>query len=167
MGGSKYRSPVTSSNYDRIPTTGDVHLYADPATFNTSAPMLFVDCEGLNGGEARPKGLWHIASESVPQGMLPPDPIESSYFNDSSRLLRSRYSSQRSISWAKTPQTKKREYTVSQLYPRILYTFSDVVVFVLRNPRYVTTNSQPIQYEGGSFANHLEEHSSQLCWVNC
>lgn len=30
---------------------------------------------------------------------------------------------------------RKREFAVSQLYPRVLYTFSDVVVFVLRNPR--------------------------------
>lgn len=44
-------------------------------------------------------------------------------------------SESRRISWAKTPNTKKREYAVAQLYPRILYTFSDVVVFVLRNPR--------------------------------
>ncbi|KAL2679358.1 hypothetical protein Neosp_010132 [[Neocosmospora] mangrovei] len=29
----------------------------------------------------------------------------------------------------------KREFSVTQLYPRLLYTFSDVVVFVLRNPR--------------------------------
>ncbi|RYP02992.1 hypothetical protein DL764_005446 [Monosporascus ibericus] len=137
LGGSKYRSPVTSSNYDRIPTTGDVHLYADPSTFNTSAPMLFIDCEGLNGGESRPKGLWHISTENMPPGYLPPDPLEDSspYFNNPATLLRSRYSAQRPIQWAKTPQTKKREYTVSQLYPRILYTFSDVVVFVLRNPR--------------------------------
>lgn len=37
--------------------------------------------------------------------------------------------------WADTPQTQKREFAVGNLYPRILYTFSDVVVFVLRNPR--------------------------------
>lgn len=41
----------------------------------------------------------------------------------------------RKIAWADTPATQKREFAVGQLYPRILYTFSDVVVFVLRNPR--------------------------------
>lgn len=29
----------------------------------------------------------------------------------------------------------RREYVVSEMYPRILYAFSDVVVFVLRNAR--------------------------------
>ncbi|KAJ4318374.1 hypothetical protein N0V84_006883 [Fusarium piperis] len=36
---------------------------------------------------------------------------------------------------ASTPAVKKREFSVTQLYPRLLYSFSDVVVFVLRNPR--------------------------------
>lgn len=44
-------------------------------------------------------------------------------------------SQSRRITWAKTPNTRKREFAVAQLYPRILYTFSDVVVFVLRSPR--------------------------------
>ncbi|KAI1842756.1 hypothetical protein JX266_011077 [Neoarthrinium moseri] len=111
---SRYYSPVTSSSYDRIPTTGDVHLYADPSTLYTSNPLLLCDCEGLSGGETLPKQLRNRA-----------DDLANGY----------RTSTSRPISWAKTPNTKKREYAVSQLYPRILYTFSDVVVFVLRNPR--------------------------------
>lgn len=125
--------------------------------------MLFIDCEGLNGGEARPKGLWHVAAESVPRGFLPPDPFEGSFLNDPIRLLRSRYSSHRSIAWAKTPQTKKREYTVAQLYPRLLYTFSDVVVFVLRNPRYFFMKPSVLR----TLLTVLEGHSNQPYWVNC
>ncbi|KAK6071894.1 hypothetical protein SCUP515_07678 [Seiridium cupressi] len=112
--GHRYYSPVTSSNYDRIPTTGDVHLYADPLTINTSQPLLLCDCEGLSGGETLPKQLRNRAED-----------LASGY----------KTSHPRRIAWAKTPNTKKREFAVSQLYPRILYTFSDVVVFVLRNPR--------------------------------
>lgn len=88
--GSKYPSPATSSNNGRLPTTKDVHLYADPKTYNTQTPVLYADCEGLNSG------------------------------------------------WAVTSETKKRDDAVMRLYPRVLYTFSDVVVFVLRNPRYVS-----------------------------
>lgn len=117
---SKYYAPVTSSTYDRIPTTGDVHMYADPSTLFTPTPMLLVDCEGLSGGEAMPKQL---RRQSQDQG--------SSGSNDTVR----RHSTPRTIAWADSPQTKKREFAVSQLYPRIIYTFSDVVVFVLRNPR--------------------------------
>ncbi|KAI0471495.1 hypothetical protein GGR56DRAFT_654355 [Xylariaceae sp. FL0804] len=119
--GSRYFSPVTSSNQDRISTTGDVHLYADPASLHSSNPLLLVDCEGFSGGEAVPKQLRQHRDDA-----------------DSARPNgdhAGRYSSTRKIEWAETPQTQKREFAVSQLYPRILYTFSDVVVFVLRNPR--------------------------------
>ncbi|KAI1170029.1 hypothetical protein F4777DRAFT_592252 [Nemania sp. FL0916] len=116
--GSRYYSPVTSSNQDRISTTGDVHLYADPSTLYDSSPLLYVDCEGLSGGEAAPKQLRHAHDGPLSAGNYP-----------------RRYAAPRKLEWASTPQFQKREYAVSQLYPRILYTFSDVVVFVLRNPR--------------------------------
>ncbi|KAK8017814.1 hypothetical protein PG993_014140 [Apiospora rasikravindrae] len=116
----KYYSPVTSSNHDRLPTTGDVHLYADPSTLYSNTPALFVDCEGLSGGEAMPKQLRHRSLDGVAHGL-----------DECQKKL----STPRPLLWAKTPQTRKREFAVSQLYPRILYTFSDVVVFVLRNPR--------------------------------
>ncbi|KAI1125989.1 hypothetical protein F5Y10DRAFT_279102 [Nemania abortiva] len=115
--GSKYYSPVTSSNQDRISTTGDVHLYADPSTLYATSPLLFVDCEGLSGGEAAPKQLRQDSS------------------SHSAASYSRRYTAPRKLEWAQTPQTQKREFAVAQLYPRILYTFSDVVVFVLRNPR--------------------------------
>ncbi|KAK5631118.1 hypothetical protein RRF57_006833 [Xylaria bambusicola] len=118
--GSKYYSPVTSSNQDRISTTGDVHLYADPSTLHASSPLLFVDCEGLSGGEAPPKQLRQAQ-----------DPVSSHLTSNYTR----RYAAPRRIEWAQTPQTQKREFAVSQLYPRILYIFSDVVCFVLRNAR--------------------------------
>ncbi|KAI1385436.1 FabD/lysophospholipase-like protein [Hypoxylon trugodes] len=116
--GSNYYAPVTSSSHDRISTTGDVHLYADPSTLYSSHPLLLVDCEGLSGGEAIPKQL-----RNSPQEPSTTDPGVN------------KHCLTRKIAWADTPHTQKREFAVSQLYPRILYTFSDVVVFVLRNPR--------------------------------
>ncbi|KAI0392820.1 hypothetical protein F5Y17DRAFT_337492 [Xylariaceae sp. FL0594] len=148
--GSKYYSPVTSSNQDRISTTGDVHLYADPATLYATSPLLYVDCEGLSGGEGTPKQLRRPGQTHSPaqaqaqqdhdqgqgqgqgQGKVQEDSAAST--RSSGRHPR-RYSAPRRIQWAETPQTQKREFAVGQLYPRILYTFSDVVVFVLRNPR--------------------------------
>lgn len=141
--GSRYYSPVTSSNCDRTATTGDVHIYADPSSAFSTTPLLFVDCEGLNGGEAMPKQLRHHqpqdprpATRTSPPAAPPPyQPTAAGEADDDGRYLRSRHSSRRPIAWARTPQARKREFAVSQLYPRILYTFSDVVVFVLRNPR--------------------------------
>ncbi|KAI1374424.1 hypothetical protein F4677DRAFT_447419 [Hypoxylon crocopeplum] len=146
--GARFPSPVTSSNNDRVPTTGDVHLYADPTSYHTKLPMLYADCEGLDGGEAIPRGLRHRikeksdlgresgASGSARMGRSSPiSRIRTPYDEPKKKLRKNRHGNQREIVWAVTPETKKREYAVMQLYPRLLYTFSDVVVFVLRNPR--------------------------------
>ncbi|KAK8066852.1 hypothetical protein PG997_013599 [Apiospora hydei] len=126
--GPRYYSPVTSSNHDRLPTTGDVHLYADPSTLYSHTPALFVDCEGLSGGEAMPKQLQE-AQHAAPAAL------------------------------GQDPQTRKREFAVSQLYPRILYTFSDVVVFVLRNPRAFesTVLSKLLQWGAASIDKSLNQ----------
>lgn len=98
--------------------------------------MLFADCEGLNGGERIPRGLKHRTFTRDEASGIRPTLRPLLHVESKAKLKRSRYSSQRNILWASTPAMKKREYSVTQLYPRLLYTFSDVVVFVLRNPRY-------------------------------
>jgi hypothetical protein len=136
QGAARYWAPVTSSTQDYIPTTGDVHLYADPSSFCTKEPLLFADCEGLNGGEALPKALRRLSrpsnSNSSPSSSSSRDTLST---RRGQTPLTSVYGSHRSILWAKTLQTRKREYAIQHLYPKVLYTFSDVVVFVMRNPR--------------------------------
>jgi hypothetical protein len=130
----RFPSPVTGSINDNIPTSGDVHLYSDPATYYTATPMLYADCEGLDGGENVPRGARYKHRDDA----APPTARPSSSRNDPTfrkKLRKVAHSSQRDITWATTPETRKREYAVTQLYPRLLYTFSDVVVFVLRNPK--------------------------------
>lgn len=105
--------PVPGLVGDNVPTTGNVHLYADPGTSLTQKPMLYADCEGMAGGEKPPRGL------TTRHGQL-------------KNMLR------RKISWADIAKRQSREYAVGTLFPRILYTFSDVVVFTLREVRYVS-----------------------------
>ena len=83
-------------------------------------PILYADCEGFEGGEKTPLGA-----------RLRKRPISDP------RLIQPEYAQARSlpIEWANTEESRQREYAVKELYPRLLYTFSDVVVFVLRNPR--------------------------------
>lgn len=141
----QFASPVTSSNNDRLPTTGDVHLYADPLSYHSKVPLLYADCEGLDGGESIPKGLRHRTREKEDAATSifglggrsrSASTARTSVFIESKKKLKKcRHGSERDIAWAITPETRKREYSVTQLYPRLLYTFSDVVVFVLRNPR--------------------------------
>lgn len=111
--GRSFPSPVVGTPLNNhAPTTGDVHLYSDPASHTGEFPMLYADCEGLEGGEYMPI---------------------SAQYNRRPRLA----IVQRDIEWAKSPNSSKRQYAVTQLYPRLLYTFSDVIVFVLRNAKYV------------------------------
>ena len=118
----QFPSPVVGSVVnDTLPTSGDVHLYADPATHAEQLPILYADCEGFEGGERTPLG-----ARSRRQG-------RSDGHKDESSKLANVHA--RPIQWANTEESRQREYAVTALYPRLLYTFSDCVVFVLRNPK--------------------------------
>ena len=119
---STFGSPVVGSiKHDKSPTSGDVHLYADPETAYTRLPMLYADCEGLSGGEMEP------AANKLRQKSKNP------------------YTQSRQALWKGQPRdllpgnlnnkVGSRELAVKKVYPRLLYTFSDVIVFVLRNTR--------------------------------
>ena len=123
----KYGAPVVGRANADTPSSEDVHLYLDPRTALTDAPFLWADCEGLEGGEREPLGAKFKKNRLANAETIPyPD------------LGSARYSSERELIWANSSETKSREFAVAQLYPRILYTFSDVIVFVLRNPRSVS-----------------------------
>ncbi|KAH6886261.1 hypothetical protein B0T10DRAFT_576010 [Thelonectria olida] len=117
-----YPAPVPGLVGDNIPTTGDVHLYADPGTYYAQKPILYADCEGLTGGENAPRSL--TCREKI-EGKKPKHPARNK--------LRKR------LAWADNPKLQSREYAVKTLFPRILYTFSDVVVFILREVRTFQT----------------------------
>ena len=110
-----------------VPTSGDVHLYPDPQTFESGMPILYADCEGLEGGEREPIATRFKRKEKRSKfGRV--DSFER-------RTAKNPYTSEREITWATTNVKRSREFAVTHLYPRLLYTFSDVVVFVLKNPR--------------------------------
>ena len=118
-----FRSPVVGSvKNDKSPTSGDVHLYVDPETAYGPLPLLYADCEGLEGGETAPRAnqLRETLRKSG-QG-----PIRPRLFGTRPREL---------VYAKKNSEAQNREWAVRKVYPRLLYTFSDVVVFVLRNTR--------------------------------
>lgn len=119
-------TPIAGIPGENLPTSADIHMYLDPSSFDSSRPVLYADCEGLDGGERQPvaASLRHSRdSSSESGGSEVPDVSE--------------YYLEREITWATSnnKRTKTREFAVSQLYPRLLFTFSDVIVFVHRNPR--------------------------------
>lgn len=119
-----YSSPVVGPPGAHLPTSEDVHLYMDPRTAESQGPLLYADCEGLEGGEREPLG-----AKFRKKRQRDADQKEDS--RKSSKII-----SERELRWANGPLQRSREFAVTNLYPRLLYTFSDVIVFVLRNPRY-------------------------------
>ena len=110
---------------EHTPTSADVHLYSDPMSMDSRTPVLYADCEGLEGGENPPIGAHeNRRSRSNPERIY-------------SQLGSPR---RRSLAWATADaDMARRSYIVKELYPRILYTLSDVVVFVMHgtNSKYV------------------------------
>lgn len=132
-----FPTPIPGSTRDdNVATSGDVHLYADPATYMGTLPMLYADCEGLEGGENIPIANRHRETANKSHGREPTDSPSHDGRGVKKRLKALR-ASRRDIAWATAPETQKRQYAVTELYPRLLYTFSDVIVFVLQNPKSV------------------------------
>lgn len=124
-----FPSPVVGSVVnDSVPTSGDVHLYADPSTHAEQLPILYADCEGFEGGERTPLGARVTSRRKTGMGGMGLDP-------EALDTGRNGHVHSRPIEWANSEETRQREYAVTALYPRLLYTFSDCVVFVLRNPK--------------------------------
>ncbi|GAW26646.1 putative lysophospholipase-like protein [Rosellinia necatrix] len=123
VGNGTYSSPVVGPRGAHIPTSEDVHLYVDPKTADSAGPLLYSDCEGLEGGEREP--LAAKFKRKRRQGHTESD------------LPKTKVISERELQWANEPRARSREFAVTNLYPRLLYTFSDVIVFVLRNPRVI------------------------------
>ena len=124
---AKFSSPLVGSVNDNIPVSADVHLYADPDTILTDTPLLYADCEGLEGGESPPKNELNKMRVRA---------LENDGLRKFEKRSRKRNKVSRKLSWALGDKEKsKREFAVTELYPKVLYTFSDVVVFVLRNPK--------------------------------
>lgn len=130
-----FKTPISGSvKDDRSPTSGDVHLYIDPQSAFSDLPMLYADCEGLEGGEVPPQ------SKSLTSRVraLKPDNWSSRPMNIPQEKI---IPQERNILQEKNvPQEKhvkigSREWAVRNVYPRLLYTFSDVIVFVLKNTR--------------------------------
>lgn len=133
---ARFPSPVVGSVNDSIPVSANVHLYADPLTISTDTPVLYADCEGLEGGESAPKAEAFKSQEKALEMYSPRGFSSELSTRKRERLYNKGHSVSRKISWALGDKEKsKREYAVTELYPRVLYTFSDVVVFVLRNPK--------------------------------
>lgn len=144
-----FESPVVGAANEHLPTSGDVHLYKDPRSYHTKYPILYADCEGLQGGEREPLGAKSRHKEKE----------ERKTTASFGRKIRKAYhSSRRELQWAKSPEQRTRQYAVTHLYPRLLFTFSDVIVFVSKNARVIENTMDLLV---GWAAAALEKSSNQ------
>lgn len=137
--GDYQQAPVVGRAESTASTSEDVHLYQDPETAKDASPILFADCEGLGGSEPQATKLrrlrwqtWDKRKESLRHGETTLTPLPTT--PKSRRVVM-----ERSIKWDKNDGGENgnggglwsRGDFVRDLYPRLLYTFSDVVVYVL------------------------------------
>src|SRR5271156_3733710 len=106
-------TPVMGTATGTRPTSGEVNLFADPSTSNERRPYFYADCEGFSGGND--------------------PPLTSLGENDAQAAMT--WARKRDLSWP-TGQQCSRQWIVENLYPRILFTFSDTICFVTRNLRW-------------------------------
>ncbi|OAP65340.1 hypothetical protein AYL99_01312 [Fonsecaea erecta] len=116
-GSREYPKPVVGNPSNPQPTSSDVHLYQDPASADSQTPILFADSEGLCGGNNKPRSQVLQEEEDI----------------TIRAIVKVIYKKARRLFWLDQAATQPREYVVKNLYSRILYAFSDVVVFVMEN----------------------------------
>ncbi|KAH6848113.1 hypothetical protein B0I37DRAFT_376721 [Chaetomium sp. MPI-CAGE-AT-0009] len=127
--GQKHSSPIVGPGGSHHPTSEDVHLYLHPRTAQTARPIMMVDCEGLDGGELDPAGAKFRFKRRKEE--------EKKAMEDKDYFKALRICSEYELQWSFGDGGKTRGFAVTHLYPRLIYAFSDVIVFVLHNARVI------------------------------
>jgi hypothetical protein len=117
------------------PMSGDVHLFPDPKSLPTIRPLLYCDCEGLDGGNNPAVGSLSKKLNDL-RAMLPEQ--VSCKADENWKVSGYR---KRDVQFAQN-QDQSQQWVVNHLYPTILYTFSDVICFVTKNTRYYTLHME-------------------------
>ena len=113
-------------------TTGEVNLYLDPATFGTTSPTLYADCEGMDGTE----------------------PVASQYQKDWTRFGRRHHVE------PVDGKPVDRRTAVATIYPRFLYIFSDVVCYVTRNHKaWAQSAIHLLEWSKAGVQNTINQHT--------
>ncbi len=110
-----------------IPTSGDVHLYRDQilGPDEISSPLFYADCEGFNGGHQQPQArqLQHSAVHGFPHLAV--------NFDEIRRWARIGFSYIRQGFHREIVAVNERKTAFREMFPRLLYNFSDVVVHIV------------------------------------
>ncbi|GAW20800.1 hypothetical protein ANO14919_103110 [Xylariales sp. No.14919] len=153
-----YRVPVPGTDTDNFDSTSsDVHMFVDPRTSHTEYPCFFIDCEGFSGTD-KPiaRQLLLQAQQSQASPAVADGALRKSNTSKPAKEALAEHASTVSdkidLQWGQLyspveamPNFSKkgnavvdsdtRHVVVKNLYPRLLYSFSDVVCFVTNNSR--------------------------------
>ncbi|RPA78867.1 FabD/lysophospholipase-like protein [Ascobolus immersus RN42] len=152
--------PVSGSiNNSDVPSSGDVHVYGDPRSRHSEIPILFADCEGIEGGNRDPVAeiAWRGVYKKFKDGAteLLSDrlthictPVIQQY-HDNPPAERKITQRSGTVQWT-------RSLFVSQIYPRFLFPFSDTIVFIVKNAKTIETVVEKLI----TWAEFAVEHSS-------
>jgi hypothetical protein len=119
--------PIVGDSEATVPTSGDVHLFAEATTRpeNVDRPLFFVDCEGFEGGALDPAGSLAYQRQQTNSNPLSIVQQWFRYAKGKTRTLKL------SAFGSDSKKVPKRGKVVRELFPKLLYNFSDVVVFVV------------------------------------
>ncbi|KAF2498872.1 hypothetical protein BU16DRAFT_558910 [Lophium mytilinum] len=131
--------PVVGKRNSLVPASGDVHLYGDYLSERElpelDRPTFYADCEGFDGGAANPAGSFAYKSQQVKEAANRSNGRVRSALEEIIRLM---FGQTRTRTLGRlSPDANKgkeptREDFIKKLFPRLLYNFSDVVVFVVK-----------------------------------
>ncbi|RSL40294.1 hypothetical protein CEP54_016151 [Fusarium duplospermum] len=125
--GMAIATPIVGQRGYSVPTSADVHLYRDAMLDDTEAerPLLYVDCEGFDGGSQSPTA--HIYSPSS----APKVSRLTEGLAEINRWAKMGFSYLQSGFKRPLAFDGQRRHAVKTLFPKLLYNSSDVVVNVM------------------------------------
>jgi hypothetical protein len=149
-------------------TSGNIHLYIDPRTATHSTPLLYADSEGLRG-VVNMSSITRSLEEASLSGTSGPTDYEGAACGEEigADIIREHIPQPcpepRTIAWAKGKHSD-RGYIVDHLYPRFLYTFSDVVVFVTTDLKTRKTDTvQLLDWASLGYETTLNQRTQPVC----
>jgi hypothetical protein len=120
--------PVVGDN-STIPTSADIHLYHDSiGDANTpEIPLLFADCEGFDGANQSSAATIVAETRKAIKNKEHSEDVEtlvSSLIQATKRIFK------RTLGWFQSVNSRRQD-ALELLFPRLLYIFSDVIVYVI------------------------------------
>ncbi|KAF4625168.1 hypothetical protein G7Y89_g12998 [Cudoniella acicularis] len=118
-------------------------MYADPTTLDSNRPLLFVDREGIGGGSNVPAAVQARTGARVLRQ------IKTFDISQDGQICPGKCNTHRSFdshddSTTFTAPLVTRKFCVEDLYPRILYTFRDVLCFVSEQSNTIETTLEKL-----------------------